>query len=89
MPSSFWVASTKPEDALVRRHGWMPWQGRGWRLAPRDRPREADMHCVIAHYTESFAAKLRGVPIQRLGVVRGDSAAGLPLDELRNAWTTA
>src|SRR5687767_5344793 len=37
MPSSFWVASTKPGAALARRQGWTPWQGRGWSLAPRDR----------------------------------------------------
>ena len=30
MLSSLWVASTKPEAALVRSQGWLPWQGRGW-----------------------------------------------------------
>jgi hypothetical protein len=32
-----WVASTKPEAALIRRQGRQPWQGGGWILAPRDR----------------------------------------------------
>src|SRR5437764_5170134 len=36
LPSS-WVASTKPGAALVRGQGWLPGQGRGWFLAPRDR----------------------------------------------------
>ncbi len=33
MLSSFWVASTKPEAALDRGQGWLPWQGEGglWR----------------------------------------------------------
>src|SRR5829696_4720199 len=50
MPSSFWVASTKPEAALVRSQGWTPWQGRGWTLAPCDRGPEADMYRLEGHY---------------------------------------
>ena len=49
VPSSFWVASTKPGAALARRQGWAPWQGRGWTLAPRDRGQEAGMHCWMGH----------------------------------------
>ena len=41
---------------------------------------------AIVACTESFAAKLRGVPVQRLGTVGGDAVCGLPLDELRSAW---
>src|SRR5947207_11170125 len=37
MLSSSWVASTKPGAALVRGQGWLPWQGRGWFVAQRDR----------------------------------------------------
>src|SRR5213078_850003 len=36
LPAS-WVASTKPEAAIVRRQGWQPGQGRAWTLAQRDR----------------------------------------------------
>src|SRR5204862_3960482 len=50
MPSSFWVASTKPEAALARGQGWQPWQERGWTLAPRDRGPEAGMYCRTGHY---------------------------------------
>jgi len=49
MLSSFWVASTKPGAALVRGQGWLPWQGRGWPLAPRDRGPEAGVHCLGRH----------------------------------------
>src|ERR1051325_12105204 len=49
MPSSLWVASTKPGAALVRGQGWLPWQGRGWFLAPRDRGPEADARCRTGH----------------------------------------
>jgi hypothetical protein len=49
MLSSLWVASTKPEAALVRGQGRMPWQGRGWALAPRDRGPEADKYCWEEH----------------------------------------
>ncbi len=49
MLSSFWVASTKPGAALVRGRGWLPWQGRGWFLAPRDRGPEAGMYCPEGH----------------------------------------
>src|SRR6266851_6881686 len=49
MLSSLWVASTKPEAALVRGQGRMPWRGRGWALAPRDRGPEADMYCWEEH----------------------------------------
>ena len=52
---------------------------------PRHRFGEGGGQAIVA-CTESFAAKLRGVPMRRLGVVRGDSVAGLPLDELRDAW---
>jgi hypothetical protein len=45
MLPSFWVASTKPEAALVRGQGWLPWQGRGWFLAQRDRGPEAGEYC--------------------------------------------
>src|SRR5918992_4096572 len=45
MLSSFWVASTKPEPALVRRQGREPWQGRGGALAPRDRGPGAGVYC--------------------------------------------
>ena len=38
---SLWVASTKPEAALGRGQGLLPWQGRGWILAQRDRGPEA------------------------------------------------
>src|SRR5437762_7098435 len=49
MPSSIWVASTKPGAALARGQGWLPWQGRGWFMAPRDRGPEAGMHCWTGH----------------------------------------
>ncbi len=49
MLSSFWVASTKPEAALGRGQGWLPWQGRGWILAPSDRGPEAGGHCRHGH----------------------------------------
>jgi len=55
MPSSFWVASTKPGAALARGQGWLPWQGRGWFLAPCDRGPEAGMYCLEGHY--SFVAR--------------------------------
>src|SRR5436190_23047015 len=50
MPSSFWVASTKPEAALARGQGFQPWQEGGWDLAPRDRGPEAGMYCWKRHY---------------------------------------
>src|SRR5689334_23521533 len=34
------VVSTKPGVALDRRSGWLPDQGRGWRLAQRDSGRQ-------------------------------------------------
>jgi hypothetical protein len=46
----YWVASTKPGAALDRSQGWLPWQGRGSFLAPRDRGPEAGMHCLEGHY---------------------------------------
>src|SRR5215217_6584500 len=49
MPPSFWVASTKPEAALVRGQGLKPWQGRGWALAPRDRGPGAGEYCRERH----------------------------------------
>jgi hypothetical protein len=49
MLSSFWVASTKPGAALVRGQGWLPWQGRGWFLAPRDRGPEAGVRRLEGH----------------------------------------
>jgi hypothetical protein len=49
MPPLFWVASTKPEAALVRRQGWTPCRGRGWALAPRDRGPELGMDCWMGH----------------------------------------
>ncbi len=49
MHPSFSVVSTKPEAALARGQGLQPWQGRGWTLAPRDRGREAGMHCWMEH----------------------------------------
>jgi hypothetical protein len=49
MLSSFWVASTKPGAALVRRQGWLPWQGRGWFLAPCDRGPEAGVRRLEGH----------------------------------------
>jgi len=49
MLSSFRVASTKPEPALVRGRGWLPRQGRGWTLAPRDRGPEADVYSLEGH----------------------------------------
>ena len=45
----FSVASTKPEAALGRSQGWLPWQGRGWTLAPRDRGREAGKYRRMGH----------------------------------------
>jgi hypothetical protein len=50
MLSSFWVATTKREAALVRSQGWSPWQGRGWTLAQRDRGPEAGVYCLERHY---------------------------------------
>src|SRR5215211_2497278 len=44
---------------------------------------------AIVACTDSFAEKLRGVPIRRLGVVGGEAICGLPLDELRAAWEEA
>jgi phosphoribosylformylglycinamidine synthase len=41
---------------------------------------------AIVACTESFAEKLRSVPIRRLGTVGGDEICGLPLEELRAAW---
>ena len=35
----------------------------------------------------AFAESLRGVPLRRLGVVGGDSICGVPVDELREAWS--
>jgi hypothetical protein len=49
MLSRFWAASTKAGAALGRSQGWTPLQGRGWRLAPRDRGPEADVHCWMGH----------------------------------------
>jgi len=49
MLSRFWVASTKPEAALTRGQGWLPWQGGGWDLAPRDRGPEFDKYCREGH----------------------------------------
>jgi phosphoribosylformylglycinamidine synthase subunit PurL len=42
---------------------------------------------AIVACDEAFAASLRGVPLRRLGVVGGETVCGLPLDELRKAWT--
>jgi phosphoribosylformylglycinamidine synthase II len=44
---------------------------------------------AIVACSEAFAAKLRGVPMRRLGIVGGDTICGLPLDELRTAWEAA
>src|SRR5947207_12199349 len=49
MLSSFRVASTKPGAALGRGQGWLPWQGRGRFLAPRDRGPEAGVYCLKRH----------------------------------------
>jgi hypothetical protein len=46
---SFLVASTKPGAARGRREGWLPSQGRGWFLAPRDRVQEAGVCCLVGH----------------------------------------
>ena len=63
VPSSFWVASTKPEAALARGQGWQPWQERGWTLAPRDRGPEAGMYCWMRHYY-AVGAVSRGLTSQ-------------------------
>src|SRR6266511_1248896 len=68
MPSSFWVASTKPEAALVRGQGWQPWQGRGRTLASRDRGPEAGMYCWEGHLDadggyDPVRAKCTGRPL--------------------------
>jgi phosphoribosylformylglycinamidine synthase II len=55
---------------------------------PRRRFGEGGGQAIVA-CTESFAAKLRGLPIRRLGVVGGDAICGLPLEELRAAWEAA
>jgi len=47
--SSLWVASTKPGVALVRGQGWLPWRGRGWVVAPRDRGPEAVIDRLERH----------------------------------------
>jgi hypothetical protein len=49
MLSSFWVGSTKPEAAHGRSEGWLPLQGRGWTLAPRDRGPEAGKYRWTGH----------------------------------------
>src|SRR5215211_6380396 len=64
LPSS-WVASTKPEAALVRGQGWTPWQGRGWALAPRDRGPGAGKYCWEGHWL-FVAAEIQAVRGQRL-----------------------
>ena len=46
---SFCVASTKQESALGRGQCWLPWQGRGPALAPRDRGAEAGLYCLEGH----------------------------------------
>ncbi len=46
MLPSFWVASTKSGAALARGQGWLPWQGRAWFLAQRDRGPEAGEYCL-------------------------------------------
>src|SRR6266550_6912778 len=51
MPSGFWVASIKPGATLARGQGWLPWQGRGWFLAPRDRGPETDMDCLEGQWS--------------------------------------
>src|SRR3712207_7791472 len=56
MPPPLWFASTGPGDALARRQGWVPWQGRGWSLAPRDRGREPGMGCLMGHALETERA---------------------------------
>src|SRR3982751_3561426 len=53
VPTSAWVASTKPGAALARGQGWLPWQGRGWFLAPRDRGPGTAVHCLEGHYDET------------------------------------
>src|SRR5207244_6908821 len=50
MLPGFWVASTKPEAALVRGQGWLPWQGRGWTLAPRESGPEVGVRCWTGHW---------------------------------------
>ena len=42
---------------------------------------------AIVSCDEEFAQGLRGVPLRRLGVVGGDSICGVPLNELRKAWS--
>src|SRR2546427_13294386 len=59
MLSSFWVASTKPGAALARGQGWLPWQGRGWFLAPRDRGPEAGKYCWKAHLIDERPSRQR------------------------------
>jgi phosphoribosylformylglycinamidine (FGAM) synthase-like enzyme len=35
----------------------------------------------------TFADSLRSVPLRRLGVVGGDAICGVPLSELKEAWS--
>ena len=56
---------------------------------PPDAPRrfgEGGGQAIVA-CDEEFAQGLRGVPLRRLGVVGGDSICGVPLNELRKAWS--
>src|SRR5918999_2919937 len=66
MLPSFWVASTKPESALVRRQGQKPWQGRGWALAPRDRGPGAGVYCWVGHLFDD------PIDLEDLGVLAVD-----------------
>jgi phosphoribosylformylglycinamidine synthase subunit PurL len=65
------------------------WSGVGAELElPDDAPRlfgEGGGQAVVACAPE-VAATLEGVPLRRLGVVGGDTLAGIPLADLRDAW---
>ena len=59
----FCVASTKRETALVRGQGWLPWQGRGWALALRDRGAGAGVYCLEGHYASCRAPSDAACPV--------------------------
>src|SRR5207249_6019739 len=79
LPAS-WVASTKPEAAIVRRQGWQPWQGRAWTLAQRDRgpASMADLARQATNSTRSITASELGLSAASVSVPSIESTASMP-----------